>query len=208
MGNLSDDEPLDEARLLARFPFGRTPLREALKHLSDEQFINWPAHGTPYVRGIRAAELSRIYEARLILEGPVARLAAERRTEAQVVKLVRVMDELSEAIRQDDVYLSVELDHDFHLTVASATDNRFLEEAVGRLNCGSLRLWYLSHSVLGMEGVNTDHQGILDAIRDRDPASAEQASVAHIQKSYNRQIDRQRIDLNQLTVVHQLGENV
>lgn len=198
-GELREDEPLDDARLSERFGFGRTPLREALKRLSDEQFIIWAPHRTPYLRGIRAVDLSRLYEARVILEAPVARQAAERRTDVQIATLSRILDDLDEAVARSNVYAAVELDHDFHLHLAKATDNRFLAEAVGRLNCGSLSLWYQAHAVLGMAEVNAAHRAILAAIVDRDVDLAEKASIDHISDSYQRQVERQRHDLDKIS---------
>lgn len=199
-GELKEDEPLDDLRLGERFGFGRTPVREALKRLSDDQFIVWPPHRTPHVRGIRVVDLSRLYEARVILEAPVARQAAERRTPAQLRILTGTLDELDIAISRADVYAAVELDHEFHLQVAMATDNRFLAEAVGRLNCGSLRLWYLAHAALGMGYVNAVHREIFEAIAAGDPDLAEKASINHISDSYQRQIERQRHDIDKITI--------
>lgn len=195
-GDLPEDLPLEDAVLIERFGFGRTPLREAIKRLSDEQFINYPPHRTPYVRGIRVVELARLYEARHLLEEPVARLAALRAADEHVDGLARICDEIDEAVERDDVYESVELDHRFHLGVALATDNRFLSEAVDRLNCGSLRLWYLAHSRLGMENVNDDHREIQAAIKARDADWAADVVSRHIDKSYQRQLDQQHREMH------------
>lgn len=194
-GDLQEDLPLEDNVLMAQFGFGRTPLREAMKRLADEQFINYPPHRTPYVRGIRVAELARLYEARHILEEPVARIAANRATDAQVDQLSLICDQIDDAVERNDVYESVELDHRFHLAVARATDNRFLSEAVDRLNCGSLRLWYLAHSRLGMENVNEDHRAIQEAIKTRDPDLAAAVVSRHIDKSYQRQLDQQQLEM-------------
>lgn len=198
-GELREDEPLDDLRLSETFGFGRTPMREALKRLAEEQFILWPAHRTPYVRGLKVVDLSRLYEARVILEAPVARQAAERRTAAQLGGLGRILDDLDLAIDDADVYTAVELDLDFHQQVAVATENRFLADCVNRLNCGSLRLWYLAHASLGMNGINDAHRGILSAIAAGDADLAEKESIEHIQVSYQRQLERQHVNLGQVT---------
>jgi GntR family transcriptional regulator, rspAB operon transcriptional repressor len=207
VGDLPEDLPLEDAVLTERFGFGRTPLREAIKRLSDEQFINYPPHRTPYVRGIRVMELARLYEARHLLEEPVARQAAQRASATQIMELERICIQIDAAIERDDVYESVELDHYFHLSVARATDNRFLSEAVDRLNCGSLRLWYLAHSRLGMEHVNDDHRALHAAIRDRDADRAVHVMARHINTSYQRQIQQQQLGMQQLTQSMEQGES-
>jgi DNA-binding GntR family transcriptional regulator len=198
-GELSEDMPLEDGVLIERYGFGRTPLREAIKRLSDEQFINYPPHRTPYVRGIRVLELARLYEARHLLEEPVARLAVQRARDEQIEELGRICNQIEEAVDRNDVYESVELDHRFHLAVAMATDNRFLSEAVDRLNCGSLRLWYLAHDRLGMENVNDDHWALQTAIKDRDQDEAVRVVARHIDTSYQRQIEHQQLEMRLLT---------
>jgi GntR family transcriptional regulator, rspAB operon transcriptional repressor len=208
VGDLPEDLPLEDAVLGERFGFGRTPLREAIKRLSDEQFINYPPHRTPYVRGIRVMELARLYEARHLLEEPVARQAAQRASATQIAELERICDQIEAAIERDDVYESVELDHYFHLSVARATDNRFLSEAVDRLNCGSLRLWYLAHSRLGMEHVNDHHRELHAAIKSRDPDLAVDVMARHINTSYQRQIEQQQLEMRLLTQGMKQGEAI
>jgi GntR family transcriptional regulator, rspAB operon transcriptional repressor len=206
VGDLPEDLPLEDAVLGERFGFGRTPLREAIKRLSDEQFINYPPHRTPYVRGIRVMELARLYEARHLLEEPVARQAAQRASATQITELEQICVQIDAAIERDDVYESVELDHYFHLSVARATDNRFLSEAVDRLNCGSLRLWYLAHSRLGMEHVNDDHRDLHAAIKNRDADRAVHVMARHINTSYQRQIEQQQLEMRLLTQGMEQGE--
>lgn len=192
-GDLEEDVPLDDAMLLARYGFGRTPTREALKRLTDEQFIIYPPHRTPYVRGIKVRELSRLYEARHLLEEPVARLAAQRATPQQLDELERICDRIDDQIEAGDPYEAIEYDHQFHLGIAKSTDNRFLAEAVDRLNCGSLRIWYLAHSKLGMADTNEDHRAILAALTQRDPEEAASRVKRHINTSYARQMELQTL---------------
>lgn len=198
-GDLPEDMPLEDAELIERYGCGRTPLREALKRLSDEQFIIYPPHRTPYVRGIRVLELARLYEARHLLEEPVARLAVQRATSRQITELGHICDQIQSAVERSDVYQSVELDHQFHLSVARATDNRFLSEAVNRLNCGSLRLWYLAHDRLGMRNVNDDHRALQEAILNRRGDDAVRIVSRHIETSYQRQIEYQQLDTELIT---------
>ena len=194
VGEVAANTPLDEADLVTRLGTGRTPIREALKRLAMEQFIVWPAHRTPYVREVGAQELSRLYEARLLLEEPTARIAATRIGANQLRDLDLICDRMEEAAEVGKVYEAVELDHQLHLGIARGSDNRFLAEAVDNLNCGSLRLWYLSHQEIGLEKVPQNHRTILDALRSRDPDRAAEATRQHILNSLDRQLRRQSLD--------------
>jgi DNA-binding GntR family transcriptional regulator len=189
VGEIQAGEPLDELELTERFTIGRTPVREALKRLALEQFIVWPSRSTPYVRQMSQHDVHRLYESRLLMEKPAARLAATRITATQLDEVHRIGNELQVAAEAGDVYASIEADHALHIAITRGSDNRFLSEAVDRLNCGSLRLWYVAHEQLGLEHVAGQHQTIIDALDTRDPEAAEAAVHDHIILSLRRQIE-------------------
>lgn len=173
---------------MERFQVGRTPVREALKRLALEQFLVWPPRRTPFVRNMSIQDVNRLYESRMLMEKPAARLAATRITRSQLDQVQRWGDELRAAADEGDVYRSIEADHSLHIAVSRGSDNRFLSEAVDRLNCGSLRLWYVAHERLGLEAVPDQHQSIIEALRNRDPDAAETAVHEHILVSFKRQL--------------------
>lgn len=188
VGEIPANRPLDDAELAARYGAGRTPVREALKRLALEQFLLWPPRGAPYVRDLTLHEVHRLYESRLLIEVPAARLAASRITDAALTEVAQIAEQLPDAAARGQVYESIELDHALHLAVTRGADNRFLGEAVGHLNCGSLRLWYLAHQHRGLAQVPAEHDGILDALRARDPDRAETAVREHILLSHSNQM--------------------
>lgn len=187
-GEVPSGEPLDEAELVRLTRTGRTPLREALKRLARDQFVLWPARKTPYVHAMSMEDVRSLYESRMLLEVPAARLAAGRATGPQFEEMQRCGDELCAAAVRGDVYGSIEADHALHIAITKGANNRFLTGAVDRLNCGSLRLWFVAHQRLGLERVPEDHQDIIDALRSRDADGAELAVRKHIQESFDRQM--------------------
>lgn len=195
VGEIPTNTPLDEADLTGRLDTGRTPIREALKRLALEQFVVWPPRRTAYVREIGPFEVNRLYESRLVLEEPVTRLTAERITDAGLTELDRICAELERAAEAGNVYEAVELDHQLHLAIAYGSDNRFLAEAVGNLNCRSLRLWYVAQKELGLENVPQCHADIVEALRTRDPERAAAEARRHVLGSHDRQVRMQALPL-------------
>ena len=189
VGEIAANTPLDETHLMERLGTGRTPIREALKRLALEQFVVWPPRRTAYVREIGPFEVSRLYESRLVLEEPVARLSAERITDARIAELDRICSELELASDAGNAYEAVELEQQLHMAIAHGSDNRFLVEAVGNLNRGSLRLWYIAQQQLGLE----NHRDIVEALRTRDPERAAAEARRHVLASYDRQVRLQAL---------------
>jgi GntR family transcriptional regulator, rspAB operon transcriptional repressor len=187
-GEIGPNEPLDENALLQRYQLGRTPLREALKRLTREQFATWPVHSTPFVRGVSADELASLFQTRIILEEPASRIAASVISDVQLDRLDNLSARIEELIADGEIYEAVEADHALHLAIAQASGNRFLAEAVSNLNCGSLRLWYTAHERLPSQTGVPRHQHLIEALRSRDPDRAAEETRAHILRSHRRQL--------------------
>lgn len=179
--------PLDELSLLERFPYGRTPLREALKQLSFEGMLVWPARQAPSIRDIGLHEMRYLYETRELLEPKVAELAATRLTNADQHAIDSVSEQLVEASRNGLVYESVELDYALHACIAQATRNRFLAEANDKLNFQALRLWYRAQRALGVESIHLSHTALVSAIREGNAETARDLATRHIGTSWERQ---------------------
>lgn len=179
--------PLDELTLLDRFPFGRTPLREALKQLSFEGLLFWPPRQAPVIRDIGFHEMRHLYETRHLLEPEIATLAAQRATAQDIDRIQLICDQLVEASHTGDVYESVELDYALHAAFARATQNRLLAEASDNLNLQSLRLWFRAQQGLGISTIHTSHIELVEAVRRGDADRARALAVEHIESSRRRQ---------------------
>lgn len=193
-GEIGANQPLDENALQQRYGLGRTPLREALKRLTREQFATWPAHSTPFVRGVAGVELTNLYQTRIILEEPASRIAAASITDEQLDQLDEISVQIEELIADGEIYQAVESDHALHLAIAQSSGNRFLAEAVSNLNCGSLRLWYSAHERLRDQTQTPRHSHLIDALRSRDPDRAAEETRNHILRSHQRQLTLQAQD--------------
>ncbi|HLU34211.1 MAG TPA: GntR family transcriptional regulator [Thermomicrobiales bacterium] len=179
--------PLDEGMLLDRIPYGRTPLREALKQLSFEGLLVWSPRQAPAIRDIALHEIRHLYEMREFIEPQAAGLAAERATEDDKASMQALRDELVAVTSQGKVYEAVELDYALHASIARATQNRFLEEASVTLNRQSLRLWYRAQRAIGVENIHRSHSELVEAICTGDHKRAKALAVRHIETSRERQ---------------------
>jgi DNA-binding GntR family transcriptional regulator len=185
--DLRPGAPIIESQLMQRLDCGRTPLREALQRLADEYLVRAVPRRGMSVAEIGIFELHQTYEARQGIEGLLARLASERATEQQLDAL----DGSTQAMEQDgesaDLFDTVQRDIEFHSQIAEAGGNIYLRDAFRRVAGPTMRLMYFAHSH-GQAIAQTymEHRDVIDALRARNPANAEQVMRAHIAQAKAR----------------------
>ncbi|MCB9418702.1 MAG: GntR family transcriptional regulator [Ardenticatenaceae bacterium] len=190
---LSPGTVIDEISLQQQLNLGRTPIREALQRLAQEQLVTIIPRRGMFVTEIGITDLQRLFEVRLVLERLAVQLAAQRGT---AVHWDQMQNALNEVINQDPANINPEhmpeVDEKCHQIIFEATDNAFLKDTLATLYSLNLRLWYL---YLAKLGDRTDavveykhivqHQHILDALRQRNGELAEQLMAEHIELYYS-----------------------
>ncbi len=185
-GVIAANEAIDEVVLGQRYGLGRTPIREALKQLRNDQLIVWPDRRSPYVPEIGVAQVKSLYEARSIFETQIATLAAKRITEDAAARLDGLVAQQADFVERHMAYEAAEVDLLFHKGVAEATGNQFLVDASTRVNISALRIW---HEMVVTEGmIAQEHADIVDALRQHDVQRSVAAVESHISSSYRRYI--------------------
>lgn len=121
-------------------------------------------------------------EARAIIEGEIAALAAKRATSEQLMQLHDVLDSVDLTGDIDTYY---ESDKRFHLALAEASGNPALVEMVETLwkkRASPLFRQFQSHysDRRTIHNVHDDHLAVLLAIEQRDMAKARLAMTAHL----------------------------
>jgi DNA-binding GntR family transcriptional regulator len=165
---------------------GRTPIREALQRLAAEDLILLAPRRGMFVADISVTDLQKIFEARVVLEGFCARLAAERATGAQLLQIEQVIDRLDD-VQDGDSRELMAIDEEFHELLYQAADNEFISDTLRRLHALSFRLWHLVLDRLGdVRGALEQHRDIYEALHARDADRAEAVLQAHITEFQNQ----------------------
>jgi DNA-binding GntR family transcriptional regulator len=129
---------IDERELMRRIGLGRTPVREALRKLAQEQLVEvFPRRGM-FVTGVDVRDLARISEVRTALEPEAARLAAERATDEERDELAS----LSDAIKGGADLMG--LDERIHRAIYAAAHNDLMEKTLGEYYVLALRIWMIA----------------------------------------------------------------
>lgn len=131
-----------------------------------------------------------VVEARVMLERHSARLAASRASEAELVALDRLLDEMDDPETERDRFN--ELDTEFHLGLAEAAGNRLVADMTGAIR-ESLRkpLREAFHRLGGewndiVEQLRRDHHEIMRSVRSGNADEAERAVERHIRNIYRQ----------------------
>ena len=125
-----------EADLCTLFGVGRSTLREAMRVLANRGMVDVRHGGGTFVAAMEPREsfeerigravLEEIYEARLLLELPLAELAAQRRDARDIAAMRTALRKRARAIRAGDVAQYNDADFAFHRAVAKASKNAAL----------------------------------------------------------------------------------
>lgn len=144
---------------------------------------------------VAQAEISinELFAMREVLEVPAAGWAAERSTPAQRDALRVTLDELNAAFDEEpaDFPRLAGLDANFHLSIARAAGNRFLQQTSHVLNDILLSGMETTLLIPGRrEKSRREHERILEALIKGDAAAARRAAQAHIRSAHKAAIER------------------
>ncbi|UOO77723.1 FadR family transcriptional regulator [Neisseria sp. Dent CA1/247] len=206
---------LPPERVLAEeFGVSRQSLRSALRILSVRGMLQTRQGDGHYVSGRIEKNFqygwedlidknesmeSEVLDFRRNIEGMLAALAAQRRTEADLARMRSWLDKLREAYAQNNLDLQSAADVGFHQAVAEAAHNIMFT----RLSDGLLRLLtgQTKRNLANMFGVpdihrqlTAQHEAIFKAIKQQNAAEAMQAAHRHldyVQNSLNFRREQQ-----------------
>lgn len=171
---------IDEQELMEDLQLGRTPIREALQRLVAEDLVLLAPRRGMFVADISITDLQRIFEARMMLEGFCARLAAERATLDQLAEMDSLMAELKSVPDGDNKTL-MNIDERFHELLYQAADNEFLTDTLRRLHALSFRIWHVVLDRIGsVRQAMEQHVQIAEAIKEGDGLRAESLVQQHV----------------------------
>jgi len=185
---LAPGSPVSERELMERLGLGRTPVREALRTLAQEKLVEvYPRRGI-VVSPVDVGDLAALSEARIVLEGFAARLAAERANADDREVARALLAELPGSNDAHDERALIELDQRIHRHVYRCTHNPFIGSTLNEYYVLTLRIWFLAlDRVARLDDAVTEHRELLEAICDGDPRRAEDVMRRHIE-SFERAI--------------------
>ena len=167
---------IDERELMQQLGLGRTPVREALRQLAQEQLVEvFPRRGM-FVTGVDVRDLARISEVRAALEPEAARLAAERATDEERDRLADLSDQIK---RGADL---MGLDERIHRAIYSCAHNDLLEKTLGEYYVLAMRIWMIAlERAEALEDAVEAHRDLVHAIVVGNADEAASLMGAHVE---------------------------
>lgn len=175
-GSFDPGSHLNADTLARQLGVSHIPVREALRSLQSEGWVDMRPHAGAFVRSRSEHELADLFELRLFLEAHAAALAAERRTGEQLDRLDAIVETQARESRPIELAW---INEQFHNAVADCSHNTMLCDTILRL--GKRARFYFLTAVPGRSAESlVEHRKLTDAIRHRDAATAEDIARAHI----------------------------
>ncbi|MER2133479.1 MAG: GntR family transcriptional regulator [Arthrobacter sp.] len=193
-GELAPGAKITEAALAARYGSSRVPVREALRALAAEGFVESRPYAGSRVARLEPGEAGDLFDIRMAVEGATARRAAERAARqasagapdrewwAARRRLGEILAAGDSAAAQGRLEALPELNLAFHSGIAALADSASLQALLAQL-AGKIEWLYASD--VGFRGRDSwaEHRPILAAVDAGSTVQAQELMRAHIRRS-------------------------
>lgn len=172
---------LSEERLCRVFGVSRTRLREVFFRLAQERIIVLKQNQGAFVASPTTEETSDVFAARKAIEVGILRTLIERASDADIQILMNHLSEEKHAREAGDRERLTQLTGDFHLLLAERTGNLLFMDITRRLVALSSLTISLYDSPNAQACKQEEHILIVEAIREKNSAWAEQLLIEHLE---------------------------
>jgi DNA-binding GntR family transcriptional regulator len=185
-GELQPGAVLQQRELAAQIGISTTPLREALRRLKSEGLVELDAHRDARITPLRAEEARDLLEMRISLDPLAARLAAQRRTNADIAAIRAALENLTPLPTAPAISQLV-AHRDFHAAIYRASHNDLLIDSLDGLWDKADRYRRLALQTERTQAARDqkayEHAQLVDLIAAGDGDGAAQLMSAHIDTS-------------------------
>lgn len=183
-GRLGFGDRLRIDELASRYGVSHMPVREALRVLAGEGLIVSEPNRGARVRPVHAGFVEDLFDIRAAIEVMLARRAAERRTEAQLMQLIEIERELEARVGAGEFAAIPAVNREFHLVINQAAGNPGAMSLVDGQWLFVAALWNrVGNPPARFQSVVDDHRHLIVAIERRDAMGAAALMGAHIEKA-------------------------
>ncbi len=184
---------VDEIALGNEFGLSRPPVRELLRQIAAEGYIELEANRAPRVAAMNHDSLRSFFLAAPLIYISTTQLAALNASEAEIAGLKAIQQSFRRAIDEKNVENRVIYNDEFHLEIGKMAHNEYLMPSLRRLLIDHARLGRIFYRHPTTDDMQQDlelacdqHDQMIAAIEQRDPVAAAAVVQAHWELSRRR----------------------
>lgn len=183
-GELAFGMRITIAELASRYGTSHMPVREALRQLAGQGFVEMAPGRGARVRGMDPGFVENLLATRTAIEVMLVRRAAQHATPALIARLEEIETVLEAHVAAGEFAAVLRANRSFHEAINAAARN---PHAVGLVNQHSTlvqALWQrVGYGPERFSGVANDHRHLIQALALRDSEAAGVLMYAHVTKA-------------------------
>jgi len=182
-----DGQRIVEANLCRQLNVGRSIVREALRHLEQEGYLEIIPNKGAVVKELTQKDIAQLYDLMAVLEGLSMRVATAKISNDDIKKIENIIDRMEKV--KDDNKLLFQENLEFHQFLTQLGGNTHLIAIMNGIREKAYRMGLQSFYSLGQaEASQDDHREILEAVKKRNPELVEELIRKHYTTSRDRLI--------------------
>ena len=184
-GEFAPSSIIDEKAIALKLGVSRTPVREAVKKLSDENLVDVKAQSATVVAPIDRKLIREAFLIRRALEAESIGNAAEAMTKRHAERLEELFLLHSHAIERKRYVDAITWDDAFHRYISEISDLPRLWRAIEISKAQLDRCRYLTVPKPGQAQATLEqHMAIIKALVQKDQALSRRMMIEHLDKAY------------------------
>ncbi len=184
-GEIQPEERIVETEYAEKFQISRTPIREALRMLELEGFVESKSKGGVMVKSIKKSDIDEIYRIRIALEGVILEEVINNAKKKDIRRLERLMEDTEDLIDESGENKEVfKLFSEFNDTLYDIANLNRVTEMITNINLYLRRFRRMAiESGDRKEVAFNDHRAIVEAIKEKAVEEARSINKIHLERS-------------------------
>lgn len=183
---------LDETILSEEYGLSRTPLREVFQKMAGDGYLVQNENRGTKVSSMDLTSMRNFFQSAPMIYASVARLAAENATRQQIDELKSVQINFRRAGEESESQEMAMYNHRFHHIIGEMAGSPYLSPSLNRLLIDHTRMSQMFYKPINSKErllvweACDQHDGMIEAIENKDPTSIVKLTIEHWELSRDK----------------------
>lgn len=175
---------LNEKALIEEIGASRTPIREALNKIEQENLVKIIPKRGVVVSEITMKDISQIFQVRECIEPYVVRNSVHFYEEEVLRDFKKKFERLDTSGGYESLVSFYDVDNDFHTYLVSMAHNKFFSQVMESVYVQNQRVRLIMGRIgYSTDTIKTEHMALIDALLSHDGEKASRIVAKHIENS-------------------------